>query len=255
LIYTVGDVHGQITQLLQVLEFIKARWQEGDEIVFLGDYTDRGENSRAVIDCLIDFKRKYPRTVFLRGNHDWMMITAYNTDVGYRHETFGNVWSLWVTNGGHQTLQSYSEDYGRNWRALIPQSHMDFLNATRMQYESDRYCFVHAGLLPTGSDWKEDHPDSDPRLWIRNDFIHSGQDWGKTVVFGHTPQRRPSVPLVMDNKIGVDTGAVYGFNLTCLVLDDDWDNPKVADMFQAPCPEEAEKADSGPAGACARAGN
>jgi serine/threonine protein phosphatase 1 len=95
---------------------------------------------------------------------------------------------------------------------LFPKEHLDFFNSLELFYETDNYIFVHAGLregVPLAEQRSED------LLWIRSRFIKTGYDYGKKIVFGHTPLPDP---LVKPNKIGIDTGAVYGNRLTCVEL-------------------------------------
>ncbi|MDY6852862.1 MAG: serine/threonine protein phosphatase, partial [Thermodesulfobacteriota bacterium] len=94
----------------------------------------------------------------------------------------------------------------------IPQSHYDFLESLAHYYETEDYIFVHAGLRDGILIEDQDPHDL---LWIRDEFISSDYDHGKRVIFGHTPFREP---LVQPNKIGIDTGAVFGGRLTCLEL-------------------------------------
>jgi len=96
----------------------------------------------------------------------------------------------------------------------IPAAHMDFFKSLRLYYETEAYIFVHAGLRPKVSLASQD---SEDLLWIRDKFIYSKYNFGKPVVFGHTPLEKP---LVERNKIGIDTGAVYGNALTCVQLPD-----------------------------------
>jgi serine/threonine protein phosphatase 1 len=189
----VGDIHG----CLEDLERLMARVQPcpEDQVVFLGDYIDRGPNSKGVIDYLMALGRRFPHTIFLKGNHEEMFLNFVD----------GRNQLLFLYNGGETTLQSYQEETG----IRIPKSHLDFFQGLRLYHETERFIFVHAGLRP-GIPLKEQNKRD--LLWIREEFILSGYDWGKTVVFGHTPQQEP---LFEKNKIGVDTGAFLGRFLTC----------------------------------------
>jgi serine/threonine protein phosphatase 1 len=97
---------------------------------------------------------------------------------------------------------------------LVPEHHREFLKELRLYYETADHIMVHAGLRH-GVPLEDQTPDD--LVWIREEFIYSEQDFGKRVIFGHTPFVRP---LVLPNKIGIDTGAVYGNQLTCLILPD-----------------------------------
>ena len=205
IIYAIGDIHGKAAMLGAALTQIKAVITPEDTVVFLGDYIDRGEDSKAVIDMALDFRTSHANTVFLRGNHEQMLLDTSKGD--------GSVY-LWVSNGGIQTLASYGTALTPQegiWQDAIPDAHLDFFRATQLEWESDSFHFVHAGLVPPSQrENKQFHTSctafAEPRLWVRDGFINSDEDFGKVVVFGHTIQRS-GFPLVMPNKIGIDTGA------------------------------------------------
>nr|HDM99729.1 serine/threonine protein phosphatase [Deltaproteobacteria bacterium] len=200
-IFAVGDIHGCVDKLRTLLGMIKLDWDR-DLMVFLGDYVDRGPDSRGVIELLLDLKKRHAdRLIFLKGNHEWMFMQFLK---GEDHDFF-------LQNGGIETLESYSLEKGKT---DMPQSHLDFLDNLDLYFETQDYIFVHAGLrsnIPISEQSQED------LLWIRSPFLKSSYDWGKRVIFGHTPF---SVPLIEANKVGIDTGAVYGGRLTCLILPD-----------------------------------
>jgi serine/threonine protein phosphatase 1 len=166
---------------------------------------------------LIDIAARRPETVFLRGNHDQMMLDAGDFFDPKRESslTFDQVpnWFAW---GGAETTRSYPGE--GPWYRRVPEAHWAFLDDTRLEYREGPFLFVHAGILPPGAAWEPIvgwH--LDPRLWIREPFLSSRHDLGARVVFGHTVQR--GGPLLMPNKIGIDTGAVYGGPLTAALLD------------------------------------
>lgn len=189
----VGDIHGCLDQLSTLMA--KVAPVSGDRVVFLGDYVDRGPASAGVIDYLIEFSRTFPETVFLRGNHE-QMFTEYLD---------GHDPTAFLMNGGLKTLDSY-QSCGQ-WP--IPSTHRTFLETLCNYYETEDYLFVHAGLRP-GIPLTEQ--DSSDLLWIRWDFISSNYEWGKTVVYGHTPLKEP---FLSKTRLGLDTGCVYGRQLTC----------------------------------------
>ena len=189
----IGDIHGCLRQLEALLDRVAPAVE--DQVVFLGDYVDRGPASAGVIDCLIEFGRSFPATVFLRGNHEQMF-----TDYLAGHDP-----SAFLLNGGLKTLNSYHDS--RQWP--IPHAHRTFLDNLVNYYQTDEYIFVHAGLRP-GVPLAEQ--ESSDLLWIRQDFINSDYDWGKTVVYGHTPLQEPYLTAT---RMGLDTGCVYGRQLTC----------------------------------------
>lgn len=200
-IYAVGDIHGCLDKLERLLAKIDPDPMR-DQLIFLGDYIDRGPSSYEVVAYLISLKKRMPETVFLKGNHEEMFL-QYLSGIE-RH--------LFLTNGGKATLDSYMKNKACADESLIPPDHLQFFSALGLYYQTGDYIFVHAGLregVPLESQKSED------LLWIRDAFIASDYDFGKRVVFGHTPF---SIPLVQPNKIGVDTGAVYGNRLTCVKL-------------------------------------
>jgi serine/threonine protein phosphatase 1 len=187
----VGDIHGCRGLLEELME--KVQPTEDDQVVFLGDYIDRGPDSKGTIEYLIDFGKRFPRTVFLKGNHEDMFLD-YLADRDPLN---------FLLNGGEKTLESYGGEEG------IPESHRRFLHGLETSFATDEFIFVHAGLRPGIPLEEQDEHDL---IWIRGEFIHSEYDWGRTVVFGHTPQQEP---LLTETRIGLDTGAVYGRYLTC----------------------------------------
>jgi serine/threonine protein phosphatase 1 len=210
LIYAIGDIHGQATMLEGALSHLRANLlTPADTVVCLGDYIDRGEDSRRVFELLRAFEADHPNTVFLRGNHEDLLLSSY-TNI----EAAVN----WLANGGTETLRSYEGFWTAAWAAWIPDEDLDFISKTLMEYPAQHYHFVHAGVVPP--DTEPGTPEGlDPRLWIRDAFIDSDADFGKIIVFGHTVQQ-DAQPLIMRNKVGLDTGAVFGGFLSVAGFDD-----------------------------------
>lgn len=200
-IFAVGDIHGCLDKLVSVMGVIDIDFAK-DTLVFIGDYIDRGPSSKEVVDYLIDLGKRGPSVIFLKGNHE-LMLEEYLS--GADAATF-------LYNGGGATLESYMKAAGLRTQNPIPREHLEFFDSLRLYYETDEYIFVHAGLKPNIplEEQEEFH-----MLWIREEFIYSDFDFGKRVIFGHTPFREP---LILHNKIGIDTGAVYGNKLTALEL-------------------------------------
>ena len=156
IIYSIGDVHGCMDKLAELV-----RRCDGDaagrsmRYVFLGDYVDRGPNSRGVVQFLIDLQRSYPdRDVFLKGNHEDMMVAAADS------ELFED---RWLGNGGIQTLESY----GINSAAEIPDDHVNWLRGLPLFFDDGQRFFVHAGVNP---ERPLDRQDESDLLWIRRPF-------------------------------------------------------------------------------------
>ncbi len=200
-LYAIGDIHGCYDKLCKLMDKINPDL-ETDTLIFLGDYIDRGSDSYDVVEYLIDFKSKYPETVFLKGNHEDMLEKYLS----------GKDKMTYLINGGQPTLDSYMQRSRQPDEPLVPDSHINFYKSLVLYYETDSYIFVHAGLKKKIPLELQDYNDL---LWIRKKFIKSKFDFGKQVVFGHTPLPEP---LLQPNKIGIDTGAVYGNKLTCVRL-------------------------------------
>jgi serine/threonine protein phosphatase 1 len=209
--YVIGDIHGCVEELSRLLEGLPLA--QGDLVVFLGDYIDRGPDSRAVISYLLSFKQDHETVefVFLKGNHEDMFLSYLGLGGQY-----GN---MFLPNGGKATLASYGVEPDKmspeNALALIPASHIDFFQALRSYHITDPYLCVHAGIQPEKPLVEQTDEDL---LWIRNVFIYRSHKLPYTVLFGHTPQ--PTVLYDLPYKIGLDTGLVWGNMLTCLDVDE-----------------------------------
>ncbi len=237
MIYAVGDIHGQRDMLAELLASMTSQpLCNGDSVVFLGDYIDRGPQSKDVIEILLEFQGQQGNCIFLRGNHEQMMLDSRDGPPPIAagkpdRFAFSEVMAGWFENGGLDTLRSYPVKDVELWWESIPDAHWKFIEATEMEYVTDRYHFVHAGLLSPGEAWEGELWGLDPRLWIREQFLESNVDFeGRIVVFGHTPQRTGQ-PLILPNKIGLDTAAAYGGPLTAAALDPD--NVGPPHFFQA----------------------
>ena len=173
-----------------------------DQLIFIGDYIDRGSGSLEVVDYLIDLKKRVPGIIFLKGNHEDMLQNYLD----------GSDRFTYLLNGGQRTLDEYLNRPNNPTKYPVPSAHLEFFDSLHLYYQTDDYIFVHAGLrkkVPLESQKKID------LLWIRDEFISTDFDFNKRVIFGHTPFKEP---LVQTNKIGIDTGAVYGNRLTCVQL-------------------------------------
>jgi serine/threonine protein phosphatase 1 len=202
-IFAIGDIHGSIDRLQDLMQKIPIDFAN-DTLLFIGDYIDRGPGSVEVVEYLMDLKKRVPEIILLKGNHEDMLEKYLD----------GTDRFTYLLNGGQNTLDSYLSKTQRSDSFPIPAEHIDFFKSLRLYYETEAYIFVHAGLrpkIPLASQKTED------LLWIRDKFIYSKYNFGKPVVFGHTPLEKP---LVEPNKIGIDTGAVYGNALTCVQLPD-----------------------------------
>lgn len=202
-IFAVGDIHGSFDKLAALLDKLVID-TERDTLLFIGDYVDRGPRPVEVVDRLVELRRQCPGIIFLKGNHEDMLLRYLS----------GMDRFVYLSNGGQSTLDGYARRNREMDPTAIPSDHLDFLESTVLYHETAGFIFVHAGLRP---EVPLEHQTTEDLLWIREDFISSSYDFGKRVVFGHTPFNEP---FVRPNKIGIDTGAVYGNKLTCLELPD-----------------------------------
>lgn len=191
MIYAIGDVHGCLGPLRRLMDQIHP--SAVDELVFMGDYIDRGPDSKGVIDYLLTLQG---RCTFLMGNHERMFLDFLQ----------GKDRSLFLYNGGAATLESYGG------LSNISAAHLAFLDRLLLYYETDEYLFVHGGIRPEVPLQEQDPKDL---LWIREEFYAYSGRYPKTVVFGHTPMREV---LMEEDRIGIDIACVYGNKLTCLIL-------------------------------------
>jgi len=219
-VYAIGDSHGCVDHLKHLQEIILddsragAANLERRAIVYLGDYIDRGPDSRGLIDRLIGAPLPGFESVFLKGNHDAMLLRLIDEGVA------GPSWAL---HGLFETLGSYGIDpavWHSGAAALrvavveaVPAPHLAFLRSLHHSHIEGDYFFAHAGVRP-GVPLEAQSPRD--LMWIRDEFLDSNADHGKVVVHGHTPVE---VPDTRANRIGIDTGAVYGGVLTALVLE------------------------------------
>ena len=199
-IFVIGDIHGCYERLKTLLK--KLHIKNNDMLIFLGDYIDRGTDSKKVVEEVINLRSQY-HIITLLGNHEKMLLDILQKSLPIE---------MWLFNGGETTLLSYGIKKYNISSDLFPPEHIEFFKSLLPYYEMDNYIFVHAGLKPNIPLGKQS---IDDLVWIRDEFIYSDCDFGKVVVFGHTPLAEP---LFLKNKIGIDTGAVYGGKLTCLVL-------------------------------------
>ena len=221
-IYAIGDIHGRLDLLtdLQAKILEDAMWHAAPRqvVVYLGDYVDRGPDSAAVLDHLIDRPLAGFEIVHLLGNHEDSLV-RFLDDI--------EVGPAWLYYGGAAALASYGIEarpellrdeaellrLQAEARRRIPHRHLDFIAAMVLMHVEGDYAFVHAGVRP---DVPFDRQLRDDLLWIRDEFLTSRADHGKIIVHGHTIKDAPDV---QPNRIGIDTGAFFSNRLTCLVLD------------------------------------
>jgi serine/threonine protein phosphatase 1 len=218
-VYVVGDIHGRSDLLDRMVEEInrdlEAKPAAETLTVTLGDYVDRGPDSRGVLDRLIcnPFPTEY---IALKGNHEELFeIFLRDPAIGPR----------WRQLGGLETLHSYGvpvaslmvgkgfEEASRALRESVPKAHLSFLGSLKLSFSVVDYFLCHAGVRPG---IPLERQAAEDLLWIRGTFLNSKTSLGKVVVHGHTPTEAPEV---LPNRINIDTGAFLTGRLTCLVLE------------------------------------
>lgn len=219
-VYAVGDLHGRLDLLENLLEQIEQDDHRRDPaettLIFLGDLVDRGPDSCGVVERLYRLREERPNVRFLAGNHEQVFLRAVGGDV--------RATRFLVRIGGKPTILSYGvseaeyssmcfEALAERLAALVPQHHQAFLSSFEEWVEVGDYLFVHAGMRPGVP--LEQQSAEDLR-WIRGEFLDCTQDFGKVVVHGHTVTEQVEI---RPNRIGIDTGAYQSGRLTALGLE------------------------------------
>lgn len=221
-IYAIGDVHGRLDLLRdlhrQIGDHAREYPVERPVVVHIGDYIDRGYESRQTIDYLLDSPLPGFGMVHLLGNHERTLL-EFLDDL--------SVGPSWLRYGGRETLFSYDIAWDRDLdeaddslrriqddlRRALPERHRRFFAGLPLTHQEGDYLFVHAGVRP-GVPLDRQAPDD--LLWIRDEFLTSSADHGKIIVHGHSISEEP---VLRPNRVGIDTGAFATGRLTCLVLD------------------------------------
>ncbi len=247
MIYAIGDIHGQKQMLDRALSLIESDGGPNAEIVFVGDYTDRGPDSNGVIQTLLQGQQDGRNWIFLKGNHDRMFHDFVVHGTEHDPKVKSNI--SWVNPrlGGDTTLASYgikgTPQFTQNdgdlerltymesgnetltpemvislAQNMIPAAHLSFLNGLPLFHESSDLIFVHAGLRPNIPLHDQDTEDM---LWIRDGFLETNHDFGKLVVHGHTAIDQPEHH---GTRVNIDGGAGYGRPLVPVVFEgrDSW---------------------------------
>jgi predicted phosphodiesterase len=191
-IFAIGDIHG-CNEVLQQMLFDEIKIRKGDQIYCIGDYVDRGPDSKGVADTIIALRREGFQIHALRGNHEQMMIDS-------EKDKFNR--NLWIRNGGDTTLKSFeAKSYGS-----IDDQYRLFYEGTKYYIATDKYIFVHAGLDFQQADIFED---KDAMLWIRDFPPQQNVLGNKILIHGHTPQPLHYILNQKGNCINIDGGCVY----------------------------------------------
>ena len=222
-IYAIGDIHGHLDKLEEVIDHILADGGHDAEVVFLGDLVDRGPDSKGVIDFVLNGQKQGRNWAVLTGNHDRMfryfLEPSPRVDMRLRPDLY---W-LHARLGGRETLASYGLHFDEETRlseihaaarAAVPAEHVAFLTNLPYFKQHDDLLFVHAGVRP-GVPLEAQSVDD--LCWIRDDFLTHTAPHPWLVVHGHTPVDHPSH---YGNHVNLDTGAGYGHAVTAAVFED-----------------------------------
>jgi len=220
-IYAMSDIHGcadKLEQMFAVIDRDLANVGSRRAIhVFLGDYIDRGPDSKRTIDLLINRGLKH-ESVFLKGNHEAYLLSLLEDP---------SLFQAWRQFGALPTLTSYGLRPSLNpdpleqaelieqFKLALPDYQLRFLKGLRARFVCGDFFFVHAGVRPGVPLAKQDEQDM---LWIREEFLESNEHFGKYIVHGHTPVQKPDI---RPNRINIDTGAYATGNLTLLTIQND----------------------------------
>jgi serine/threonine protein phosphatase 1 len=218
-LYAIGDVHGRLDLLTemhaQIGREIERDRPDDWRVIHVGDYVDRGPDSKGVIELIRRAIRSDSRVVALAGNHDVGLIDFLgNADKN----------GLFALHGGLETALSYGveADFSSSWLArqaadallsAMPEAHLAFLNGLPRSVTYGDFFFCHAGVRP-GVPLAEQNPDD--LIWIREKFLKWPLPHEKIIVHGHTPQQEPEI---MPNRVNVDTGAYMSGVLTALAIE------------------------------------
>jgi len=201
-LFAIGDVHGCAVELRMLINQLPLT--KDTTVVFIGDYVDRGPDSKGVIDTVLELSQ-HCHVVPLMGNHEQMMLE-------YLADPFSHVAGMFIYNGGSATLESYSDGHGE-WH--VPEEHLAFLHSLKLSYETEHDFFVHAGLPDVPIEKLDQDEHMDRMLWTRKPFLESSYRWSKVIVHGHT---RVDAVDIRENRINIDTGCVYRNRLSAIAL-------------------------------------
>ncbi len=193
-VIVIGDIHGCVNTLKELLYNI-IKINKSDKLIFLGDYIDRGLHSREVIDELIYLKNNNYNTIFLRGNHEQMLLDTY-----FHPELYPQ----WLINGAANTLSSFRINNIKD----LDENYLRFFQSTKFYYEIENYVIVHAGL-----NFELENPLNDiiSMLWTRNLSIDKSKINNRKLIVGHTPKLISEIKesIYKGDTIFLDGGVVY----------------------------------------------
>lgn len=211
-IYAIGDVHGQLDDLHRVLGLIEADGGPNANIVFVGDYVDRGPDSKGVVDLLLAAQKAGRNWTMIKGNHDRYFTRFMSDETLYDPATRPGLLWFDARLGGDKTLLSYGVQASLEARSgpihtaaldAVPAAHIAFLKELPLMHVTEDLVFVHAGLRPGVPLEKQIESDL---IWIRDPWLRDTRDHGRLVVHGHTALEHPEH---YGNRVNLDGGAGY----------------------------------------------
>jgi len=222
-IYAIGDIHGRDDLLAamhdRIAVEVRQRTARRKLVVYLGDYVSRGEDSRRVVDRVLEWLPEGFERITLKGNHEDLLLRFLDGDLDAGRHWFDYDGLDALAHYGVAVPDRQSRDdetvaaLRDRFAATLPLSHRDFFRSLTVVYRSGDYCFVHGGVRPGIPLAEQSEHDC---MWIRKPFLDSDADHGAIVVHGHSISK---TPVIAHNRIGIDTGAYRSGILTCLVLD------------------------------------
>jgi len=226
-IFAIGDIHGCLNQLVflqkKILNYPKFKKNE-DLLVYLGDYIDRGPNSKGVINQAITLQKENIKSIFLMGNHEQVMIDFLFDKINNLRD--------WLRLGADQTFKSYDIEVAefikdgfedetieklRNvFLNQLTEKHIHFLKNLKLSYTLGKYLFVHAGINPEKSILEQNKSDF---LWSRsNKFFDKNFKSEKIIIHGHTPEKEV---INFPYRINIDTGCFFSGKLSCVCVNNE----------------------------------
>ncbi len=193
--FAVGDIHGCFESLTELVENI-IHLQKSDKLILLGDYIDRGDKSKEVVDYIIELQEKGFDVISLMGNHEAMLIDAFENEKNT---------SKWIQNGGTETLKSFGISSLKN----IQSKYIEFFKKLRYYYSSDDFLFVHAGF---NDNVLNPFTDFNSMLWKCQESYTNPLLVNKTIIHGHniiSVSKCEERTRSKSNVINIDTGCVY----------------------------------------------
>lgn len=193
--FAIGDIHGCFSSLKELIEN-KIQLQKNDKLILLGDYIDRGPKSKEVIDYIIDLQNNDYDIVTLLGNHESMLVDAYNNESSI---------SKWIQNGGSETLKSFEINSLKG----LDSKYLNFFNSLKLYFELDEYLFVHAGF---NDELENPFADKHSMLWKSRERYFNSLLKDRTIIHGHSPISIKTCEEQIKNNskvINIDAGCVY----------------------------------------------